>query len=186
MAKNDPAGGGFFSGKLRRSRRAKRQRLFPAGTDEAPQSPRQRPLKPQEGVHGSRRRRKHRRGVLSRWEVFLGFCMVWAILVSLVVIVELGSESEWYFVEYHLVNSIDQGTWIIGNKAYMPDGRVMELEQKTAGLSEGRDITNILGKGPRGRSLNWSRIATALFSLPIVVFLVSLLYRRVVRAKVDL
>lgn len=182
MAKNDPAG--TFSTRLRKLRRAKRGFVFPADMGEVA-TPRDRSHRlPAEG-HSMHRRRKHRRGTLAGWELFLGFCVVWMALVSMVVALELGSESEWFFVEYGVVNAIDQGTWIIGDKAYMPDGRVMQLEQRTAGLSEGRDVTDMLGKGPHGRSLKWARIAGTLFSLPMVVLFMRLLYRRWVRARLD-
>ena len=182
MAKNDPAG--IFSRRLRKLRRAKRGVVFPADMGEvAPPQHRSHGLS--DDVQRGRRRRKRRRGTLAGWELFLGFCVVWTSLVSMVVALELGSESEWFFVEYGVVSAIDQGTWIIGDKAYMPDGRVMQLEQTTAGLSEGRDITNMLGKGLHGRSLKWARIAWTLFSLPMVVLLVRLLYRRWVRARLD-
>ncbi len=186
MAKNDTAGstGGFFSKRQRKSRRVKRGFVFPDAAGELmPSRHHGRSVQPLGGPHTRRRRHKHRRGTFSRWDVFLGFCAAWTVLIALVVLLELGSDSEWFFVEYAAVTAIEQGTWIIGDQAYMPDGRVMKLEQKTTALSEGRDITSTLGKGPHARSFRWAWISAALFSLPIAVFGVSLLYRRVARAK---
>ncbi|MFN0315284.1 MAG: hypothetical protein ACKVQA_09630 [Burkholderiales bacterium] len=180
MGNKEPGRGGFF-GFFRRPRKRRRKThgfVFPMDIGGANLS------KPPEPASIRREhRRRRRREVLPGWELFLGFSMVWAALVFLVVILELGSESEWFFVEHAVAGTIDQGTWIIGDKAYMPDGRVMQLENKTAGVSEGRDITNVLGKGIHKRTLKWARIAETLLSLPIIVLLSRVLYARMLRRK---
>jgi hypothetical protein len=179
MSNSDPGHHGFFGGKLRKLRRSKRVALFPAGTSDL--TPRGKGPVPGGGTKRVRHRRRTR--VLSELELFAAVCVIWTMIVALVVVIELGSESEWFFVEYETVHMIDQGTWVIGNKAYMPDGRVMQIEKKSTGLSEGRDITGMLGKGPQARSLKWTRIGAVLGLLPALVLLVRVGYRRVVRAR---
>jgi hypothetical protein len=88
-----------------------------------------------------------------------------------------------FFVEYGVAPIIDQGTWIIGNKAYLPDGRVMELEQKSADVSVGRDITSTLGKGPQTRTIRWTPVLGLLLGVPMLVLLGNFLYRRFLKRK---
>ena len=115
--------------------------------------------------------------------MFLGFLVCWMILILGCTLLELVSESEWFFVERAAVVSIEQGTWIIGDKAYLPDGRITKLDPKNGDISGATDITSEMGKGPHAAALRWHRVLLALFTVPVALGGLTFLYRRFIRIR---
>ena len=115
--------------------------------------------------------------------MFLGFLVCWMILILGCTLLELVSESEWFFVERAAVVSIEQGTWIIGDKAYLPDGRITKLDPKNGDISGATDITSEMGNGPHTAALRWHRVLLALFAVPLAVGALAFLYRRFIRTR---
>ena len=165
------------------SKRRRRGFVFPQDGDD-PSVESEGEANAPEYPRGRRRRRRHRRRGMSKTEMFVGFLVSWMIMILAIVLLELVSESDWFFVEYSAAQSIEQGTWIIGDKAYLPDGRVTQLDPKNAEVSGATDITGELGKGPHAPILRWDRLLIALFAVPALVFAMTIAYRRIVKSRV--
>lgn len=161
--------------KPRRPRKKIRGYVFPLDVDDDKITNR----KSQERYPGTRRhrhRREHKRLSYSGFELLIGFSVSWLLIITFLVVLELFSGHGIFFIAYENAPTLDSESYVIGNRAYLSDGRVVELSSIEAEI-KASSIPNAPPLSAKREEVRWQRVLSVVVGVPLLLFCVSGLIR---------